>query len=131
MLRLTEPLVPVMLRVALVLGLGVGVGVGGGGLPPPPHESIPPRSRTATTIGKACLGLRVAPISNPARIAAKAIGQPRKPLGVTPALVVLVTVTVKGTLVELAVKFRGLPPFTVQVEPPGAPVQVKVTEPLK
>src|SRR5215469_16248237 len=105
MLRLTVPLVPVTLRVALVLGLGVGVGVGVPPPPPPPQESIPPTSSTARAMGNACLGLRVAPISNPARTAAKAKGHPRSSDGATPAFCVLVTVTVKGTLLWPAVKF--------------------------
>src|SRR5215472_15321485 len=99
MLRLTVPLVPVTLRVALVLGLGVGVGVGVPPPPPPPQESIPPTSSTARAMGNTCLGLRAAPISSPARIAAKAMGQPRSLDGATPAFCVLVTVTGRAMLV--------------------------------
>ena len=141
---LCPPLVPVITSVACVLGVGVGLGLGSGvgvgletgvgvgvGLlfPPPPQELIP-SARTATTATcKSCLRFPFAAKTS-ANIEANTIGNPRNGNLCSEALVVVVTVTVKGALVvvEESETEVGL---IVHVVPAGAPVQVRATAPLK
>src|SRR5262249_21229061 len=62
----------------------------------------------------------------PANTNGKLLNEP----GLNCAFVVLETVTVNGTVKEVELRFAGLG-ATVQVAPPGAPVQVKFTAPVK
>src|SRR5215475_1168235 len=88
---------------------------------------ISPRART---ISSALRGFLRAPQSRPPKATAKTKGRVRNGDGPRRAFVVLVTVTVSGIDVVLALRVAGFG-LTAQVEPPGAPMQVKLTGPEK
>jgi hypothetical protein len=131
-LVLRLPLVPVTVSVAVVGGRGVGVGVGAGVLLPPPPQETPPRTNTrVSTVSNVLAGLCLfIPQSNPAINPPKTNGKVTRGEGVNLAFAVFVTVTVRGTFEVLPVRLAGLG-LTEHVDPPGAPVHVKLTAPVK
>src|SRR5215470_3566746 len=122
MLLLTEPLVPVTVRVAVVGGRGPPPP------PPPPQEFTPPITNIASNTKRSCRRLRFHPANIAASTPANTNGR-RFKSGASRAFAVFETVTVSGTdvVVELTLAGFGL---TAQLAPPGAPVQVKLTCPV-
>jgi hypothetical protein len=123
MLLVKEPLVPVTVRVATVGGRCIVP-------PPPPQDVIPTIRNTDKSMNMAYLRFLLAPQATIPTTAANRGDQVLKGEGPRRAFVVLETVTVKGTEVVVEVRLAGLG-LTLQLAPPGAPVQVKLICPVK
>jgi hypothetical protein len=118
-----ELLVPVTVRVALVGSRGTVPP------PPPPQELIPATRNTASNRKTRCRGFLLTPARTAARIPANTNGRDLNECGIKRAFVVLETVTVKGTDVVVELRLAGFG-LTVQLAPPGAPAQAKLTWPV-
>src|SRR5579864_5806441 len=109
---------------------GRGVGVGVGVLPPPPPQELIPNAKIATiAICHKCLRFFFSEKTS-ANTEANTMGSPLKGELCNLALVVVLTVTVKGAVgaAALIVTDVGL---MEQVVPAGAPEHVSATVPLK